>query len=132
MLYILNLHLSIRENASNALTTHLIPGGFNKDFVNTWLDPLVTELLGLHGGINVYDEAARGDFILRAHVILVTGDGPAIADVMGTKSPGKSKQSCRLCPLTGTQGRGGKYYYPNNGNLHLALHLDMREQIEGL
>jgi len=132
VLYILNLHPSIRENASNALTTHLIPGGFNKDFADTWLDPLVTELRELHSGVNVHDGESRGDFILKAHVILVTGDGPAIADVMGTKSPGKSKQSCRLCPLTGTRGRGGKYYYPNNGNLRPALHTDMREQIEGL
>jgi hypothetical protein len=91
VLYILNLHLSVRENASNALTTYLIPRGFNKDFVDIWLNPLVTELLGLHGGVNVHNRELRGDFILKAHVILVTGDRPAIADVIGTKSPGKSK-----------------------------------------
>ena len=132
MLYLLNLHPSIREDASNTLTTHLIPGGFNKEFVDTWLDPLVTELRELHDGVNVYDGALSRDFMLKAHVILVTGDGPAIADVMGTKSPGKSKQSCRLCPFSGTQRRGGKYYYPNGENLQPQPHTDMRGQIEGL
>ena len=132
VLYLLNLHPSIREDASNALTTHLIPGGFDKNFVDTWLEPLVTELLELHNGINIYDGASGEDFILKAHVIIVTGDGPAIADVMGTKSPGKSKQSCRLCPFSGTKGRGGKYYYPNGNNLVPVLHTNMRAQIEHL
>jgi hypothetical protein len=132
VLHLLNLHPSIREDASNALTAYLIPGGFNKDFADTWLDPLVTELLELHSGVNVHDGESQRDFMLKAHVILVTGDGPAIADVMGTKSPGKSKQSCRMCPFTGTQGRAGRYYYPNNGELQPALHRDMRDQIERL
>jgi hypothetical protein len=132
VLYLLNLHPSIRENASNALVTHLIPGGFSKDFMDTWLHPLVEELLQLHDGVPTYDGASRREFTLRAHLILVTGDGPAIADVMGTKSPGKSKQSCRLCPFTGTQGRGRKYYYPNGDDLQPMLHVDMRAQIEQL
>jgi hypothetical protein len=132
VLYLLNLHPGTRESASNALVTHLIPGSFDKAFIDTWLSPLVTELLELHGGVATYDGASQGDFTLQAHVILVTGDGPAIAEVMGTKSPGKSKQSCRLFPFTGTQGRGRKYYYPNGNNLQPMLHVDMRAQIERL
>jgi hypothetical protein len=132
VLYLLNLHLSIREDVSNALTTYLIPRGFSKEFVDIWLDPLVTKLRELHNRVTVYNRALRGDFTVKAHVILVTRDGPAIADVMGTKSPSKSKQSCRLCSFSGTLGRGGKYYYLNGENLELLLHTDMREQIEGL
>jgi hypothetical protein len=132
VLYLLNLHPSTRESASNALVTHLIPGSFNKVFIDTWLSPLIAELLELHSGVAAYDGASQGDFTLRAHVILVTGDGPAIAEVMGTKSPGKAKQSCRLCPFTGTQGRNRKYYYPNGDNLQPMLHVDMRAQIEQL
>jgi hypothetical protein len=135
VLYLLNLHPGTRESDSNALVTHVIPGGFVKEFVDTWLHPLVTELLDLDNGVDAHDGASGDnstDFTLRAHVILVTGDGPAIADVMGTKSPGKSKQSCRLCPFTGTQGRGNKYYYPNGDSLQPILHVDMRAQIERL
>jgi hypothetical protein len=132
VLYLLNLHPSTRESASNALVTYLIPGSFNKAFIDTWLSPLIAELLELHSGVAAYDGASQGDFTLRAHVILVTGDGPAIAEVMGTKSPRKAKQSCRLCPFTGTQGRNRKYYYPNGDNLQPMLHVDMRAQIEQL
>ena len=93
----------------------------------------LAKLLNLYSRVlNIYNRELRGHFTLKAHVILVTGDGPAIADVIGTKSPSKLKQSCRLCPLTGTQGRGGKYYYLNNRALQPALHTDMQEQIKGL
>ena len=102
MLHLLNLHLSIREDALNALTAYLIPRGFNKDFADTWLDLLVTELLELYSRVNVHDGELQRDFMLKAYVILVTRDRLAIADVMGTKSPGKSKQSCWMCPFTGT------------------------------
>lgn len=42
VLYLLNLHPNMRENTSNAITTHIIPGGFDKDYADTWLQPLVT------------------------------------------------------------------------------------------
>jgi hypothetical protein len=130
VLYLLSLPPDTRDDATNALTTHLIPGGYNKEFIDTWLEPLVTELLELHRGVQAYYGASRGDFTMRAHVIMVTGDGPAVADMMGTKSPGKAKQSCRLCSFSGTQGKRGKYYYPNSNNLQPVLHVDMRAQIE--
>lgn len=117
VLYILNLDPSTRESGSSSLVTHLILSGHDKEYIDTWLSPLVTKLLVLHNGVDSYDGASRDDFTLRAHVILVTGDGPAIADVMGTKSPGKSKQSCRLCLFSGTRGTGRKYYYLNGNNL---------------
>ena len=67
---------------------------------------------------------------MRAHVIIVTRDGLAVANIIGTKSPGKAKQSCRLCSFSSTQGKRGKYYYPNSNNLQPVLHVDMRAQIE--
>jgi hypothetical protein len=94
VLHLLNLHLSIREDALNVLTAYLIPRGFNKDFADTWLDLLVTKLLKLHSGVNVHDRELQRDFMLKAYIILVTRDGLAIADVIGTKSPSKLKQSC--------------------------------------
>jgi hypothetical protein len=94
VLHLLNLHLSIREDALNALTTYLIPRGFNKDFANTWLNLLVTKLLKLHSRVNVYNRELQRDFMLKAYVILVTRDRLAIANIIGTKSPSKLKQSC--------------------------------------
>jgi hypothetical protein len=130
VIYLLNLHPNTREQASNALTTHIIPGGFDKDYTDTWLHPLVAELHQLRYGIEVYDGASEENFTLKAHIILVTGDGPAIADVMGTKSPGKAKQSCRMCTFSGTLGRGGKYFYPNGEAMVTGVNLDMRLHIE--
>jgi hypothetical protein len=35
VIYLLNLHLTLRDNASNTLTTYIILGGFNRDYVDT-------------------------------------------------------------------------------------------------
>jgi hypothetical protein len=35
VIYLLNLHPGIRNNASNTLITHIIPSGFDKDYVDT-------------------------------------------------------------------------------------------------
>jgi hypothetical protein len=130
VIYLLNLHPTLRDNASNTLTTHIIPGGFDKDYVDTWLYPLITELNQLREGVDAYDGASNQDFTLKAHVILVTGDGPAVADVMGTKHPGKAKQSCRMCTFSGTLGRGGKYFYPHAEDTVDPINIHLREQIE--
>jgi hypothetical protein len=34
VMYILNLLSHVRDNASNALVTHIIPGGFDKDYAD--------------------------------------------------------------------------------------------------
>ena len=86
----------------------------------------MTELHELHYGVDAHDGASNQDFVLKAHVILVTGDGPAIADIMGTKSPGKAKRSCRMCTFSGTLGRGGKYFYPNTEYTVTSVNTDLR------
>jgi hypothetical protein len=35
VIYLLNLHLTLRDNASNTLTTYIIPSRFDKDYVDT-------------------------------------------------------------------------------------------------
>jgi hypothetical protein len=126
VIYILNLQSDIRDDALNALVTHIIPGGFDKDYADTWLQPLVSELHQLHYGVDSYDGALRHNFSLKAYVILVTGDGPAIADVMGIKNPGKAKRSCRMCTFSGTLGRGGKYFYPHPKDTVVTINTELR------
>jgi hypothetical protein len=130
VIYILNLPPTIRDDATNALITHVIPGGFDKEYADTWLQPLMDELHQLRGGIDGYDGSRKEDFQITAHLILVTGDGPAIADIMGTKKPGKAKQSCRMCTFSGSLGRGGKYFYPHEGNLVAGINVDLRAQMD--
>jgi hypothetical protein len=49
---------------------------------------------------------------------------------MGTKNPGKAKQSYRMCTFTGTLGRGGKYFYPHAGDVVVGINMHLREHIE--
>lgn len=102
VVYLLNLPPNIRDDASNALITHIIPDNFDRNYTDTWLELLVDELRQLHKVVQMYDRAVQELFHFKAHTILITGDGPAIANVMGMKSPGKVKQSCRLCRFSVT------------------------------
>ena len=52
---------------------------------------------------------------MRAWVTIVTGDGPAIAEIMGMKTPGNAYSPCRTCSITGVRSEGphGHYYVPH-------------------
>jgi len=43
-----------------------------------------------NGDITAVDGDTGEEFTLHAHVLMVTGDGPAVADAMGMKSPGNA------------------------------------------
>lgn len=47
-----------------------------------FLLPLIKELQQLHTGIPVIDSAARSRFLLKAHLVLTTGDTPAISKIL--------------------------------------------------
>jgi hypothetical protein len=59
VMYILNLLLHVRDDASNVLVTYIIPGGFDKDYADIWLYPLVSELYLLRHGIRSYDGVSK-------------------------------------------------------------------------
>lgn len=132
VIYNLNLHPTDRNEASNALTV-IIPGSPKSEFMDTWLHPLMQELrllqLGIHG---VYDGYTKRPFMLRAHPILVTGDGKAIAQIMGTKSPGGAQKGCRMCELVGVQDNNSTFYYPSGGNLNPEPYNHQRDVIEAV
>ena len=130
VIYILNLHPATRDKQENALTSFNIPEGFKEEYIDTWLHPLIAEFRHLHEGVeNAWDRDSGQTFVLRVHPILVTGDGQAIAEVMGTKHPGGAKKGCRMCPLVGTHDQKRKYYYPHNGNLHHPQYPHLRANI---
>ena len=130
VIYLLNLHPSIRDQHANALTSFVIPGSFKEEYIDTWLDPLMTELRTLCGGVSgVWDGATGESFVLRAHPILVTGDGQAVADIMGTKHPGNALLACRMCPFKGSPF-GRKKYYPHNNTVEHPVYGDSRPLFE--
>lgn len=113
VLTICNLDARVRDRPENAMFTMIIPGTVHYTAMNTFLWPLMEELHQLHRGVEgVFDAYEDATFTLRAELLFATGDGPAIAQLMGTKRPGAAKMPCRFCDLKGVRG-DSKYYYPN-------------------
>lgn len=158
---LLNLSLPPNERylAENILTSMLIPGPSEPKDLDSFLHPLVDELLMLDGGVqNVLDGDCKGKegerFTLHAWVALVTGkycsaswsmvlfelfrvtdthtgDGPAAAAAMGLRKPGNAKTPCRMCMIHGERNET-TYYVPHNvsGCRNLPLRSDLRGCIE--
>src|SRR2546423_7401655 len=69
--------------------------------LDTFLEPMISELLRLHDGVPTYDAYRHENFLLRNHLVLVTGDSPAIAKILHlTGHNGYSP--CRFCIIKGT------------------------------
>jgi Domain of unknown function (DUF4218) len=62
------------------------------------------------------------------------GDGPAVAEAMGFKTPGNAYSPCRACHIKGDQGQGGgNTYYIHHSNYDvndLPMRENVREVIE--
>lgn len=85
----LNLPLSMRHKASSTLPVLLLPGPKQPKDYASFFCPLLEELGRLSTGIPAVDGETGDEFSLKAHVALVTGDGPAVASLMGMKRPGE-------------------------------------------
>ena len=112
--YILNLDPEVRFNKSNTLLSIVIPGGYDNSTLDTFLQPLVDECRALSRGVPAIDASRGGeDFTLKAHLVLVTGDGRAVAKAMGMKEPGNALYPCRTCEIKATHGQTKHYYIPH-------------------
>ena len=113
----LNLPPDQRYKVTNILPSIIIPGPKKPKDINSFLRPLIDELTILETGHSTIVDGDNGEvFTLRAHVLMVTGDGPAVADAMGMKSPGNAFRPCRMCTITGvrrTDTQHSPYYVPH-------------------
>lgn len=73
----LNLPLEVRYEARNILASLIIPGPKKYKNIDSFLQPLVDELIQLESGVESVDGESHTNFNLRAWVILVTGKRPA-------------------------------------------------------
>ena len=116
----------------------IIPGPKKPKDINSFLRPLVDELIALENGqITAIDGDTGKEFVLRAHVLIVTADGPAAADAMGMKSPGNAYRPCRMCTISGVMRTDVKspYYVPHTSysldslpiRTNLRAHIDLVE-----
>ena len=104
IIFLYNLPPTIRFHLENIFTLGVIPG--KPTLTNTFLWPLLQELWKLALGVTAFDILTCQNFILRAFLILIFGDIPAIAMLMLMKGH-NGICPCRACPITATPLRRG-------------------------
>ena len=134
--YLLNLDPKVRFNKSNTLLSIVIPSGYSNHSLDTFLQPLVEECVELSTvGIEGEDASDNNSkFTLKAHLILVTGDGRAVAKAMGMKEPGNTYYPCRACDIRASrEGNPTSQLYIPHRNvdvLNLPLRKDLGQIID--
>ncbi len=120
ILYNYNLPPEIRFLADNILPLGVIPGPKKPVDFDSFLWPAVQELLKLAAGVRAWDSLTLAHFILRAYLIIVAGDIPAISMVMRMKGH-NGYAPCRMCNIHGVRIPGkprSPYYVPLDRSRH--------------
>jgi hypothetical protein len=124
ILFNYNLPPEIRFHLRHILCVGVIPGPKKPKDFDSFLWPLVVELLRLEVGVRAFDAGASELFALRAHLILVFGDMPAVSMVMCMKGH-NGLFPCRMCrikavPIPNSNNRA--HYVPMDRSSHPAVH----------
>jgi len=100
----------------------VIPGPKKPCNFNSFLWPLVQELLQLAIGVQAFDSLSKSLFLLHAYVILVFGDIPAVSMIMQMKGH-NAKLPCHMCEIKGIWNDTSKTHYVplNRDNFFSAL-----------
>jgi hypothetical protein len=120
LIYNYNLSPQIRFWIRHILCVGVVPGPYKPKDFDSFLWPLVEELLKLAAGIKAFDLSSNKIFALRAFLILVFGDIPAVSMVMRMKGH-NGLVPCRMCKITALRtpnSRSPGHYVP----LHRARH----------
>lgn len=120
LIYNYNLSPEIRFWNRHILCVGVAPGPYKPKDFDSFLWPLVEELLRLAAGIKAFDLYSDEIFVLRAYLILVFGDIPAVSMVMRMKGH-NGLVPCRMCKITALRtpnSRSPGHYVP----LHRAQH----------
>ena len=111
-----NSHTEIHFHSDNLLALGVIPGPHKLADMDSFLAPLAEELFQLAAGVRAYDTLSQSVFNLRAFLLIVFGDFPAISMLMKMKGV-NGISLCRSCkikaiPIPVDKGRTGTYYVP--------------------
>lgn len=127
-----NLPPEERFHLENIICLGVIPGPKQAKDTDSFLWPLVDEMLTLARGITAFDGLAKESFILHAYIILAFGDIPAVAKLMQMKGH-NGRCPCRMCTITGIripfQTKNTALYTPlwrPNGKSYNPLNLPLR------
>ncbi|KAF7773523.1 hypothetical protein Agabi119p4_5690 [Agaricus bisporus var. burnettii] len=110
ILFNYNLPPDIRFQKQYHLNVGTIPGPKKPWDMDSFLWPLIQELIQLEIGVKAFDAVSKSVFLLHAYLILVFGDIPAIALVMRMKGA-NGCSPCRVCKIAGVRGTNSKTYY---------------------
>ena len=95
-----NLPLDQRFQQDNILCVGIIPGPKKPWDADSFIYPLVQELLKLAVGVSAYDALSCSVFALHAYLITAFGDIPAISMLMNMKGH-NGVSPCRMCKIKG-------------------------------
>jgi hypothetical protein len=110
ILFNYNLSPTERFCTKNIIPVGVIPGPKKPSDMDSFLWPLVQELIQLEIGIKAFDALTRRAFLLRAFLILVFGDIPAISMVMRMKGQ-NGISPCRMCEIKAVRPDHLKTHY---------------------
>jgi len=114
-----NLPPEIRFHSNNLLALGVIPGPNKPADMDSFLIPLAEELFQLATGVKAYDALSNSHFSLRAFLLVVFGDLPAVSMLMKMKGV-NGISPCRSCKIKATQMPSDKnrtYYVPPSVDL---------------
>lgn len=95
-----NLPPEERFHLDNIVCLGVIPGPKQMKDANSFLAPLVEELLELARGVSTFDVVRQEIFALHAYLIVAFGDIPAVAKLMCMKGH-NGRSPCRMCSISG-------------------------------
>jgi hypothetical protein len=100
ILYNFNLPPEERFHDENAICVGEVPGPEKPKDMDSFLYPLVQELLKLSVGVRAFDVVEKEIFTLRAYLITIFGDIPAVSMLLRMKGH-NARSPCRLCTIQG-------------------------------
>lgn len=126
ILFNYNLPPDKRFHVDQILALGVIPGPKKPHDVDSFLWPAMLELLELVKGVRAFDALSSTAFLLRAYLIAVFGDIPAISLLMQMKGH-NGIVPCRFCEIRGLRipnTRVTTHYVPLNRSSHPAVQAD--------
>jgi Transposase family tnp2 len=100
ILFNYNLPPEERFLKKNIIPIGVIPGPKKPGDLDSFLWPLVQELLQLELGVSAFDAIKTTVFLLHAYLIVVFGDIPAVSMIMCMKGH-NGRSPCRMCEIQG-------------------------------
>ncbi|KAG8737147.1 hypothetical protein FRC10_008502 [Ceratobasidium sp. 414] len=131
ILVIYNFPPEIRTRLENIICVGVVPGPHSPKDLNSYLQPLVDEFILLAKGVEAVDILREETFTLRAYLVPIFGDLPALAKLLEFISH-NGCHPCRFCMIASviSQTEAGTHLYcplhrPNNESydpLDLPMH----------